>query len=291
MNRSPTRHGLCCLHCQVLSRVAECATGRKHVVDPQLVQMGQRLRDEEKESIDYAQAVSKAGELGIQVTQRTIRFYVNEGILPAPQKRGKTPVFPERQILNQLLSIHLMKTRFNRSLAEIKEIMQFQAEDSVILADKCTLLYEEYSRAEGLSRVQKDWMVDAFFRSLTGRLSLYPRSRRNEPGPRRAGDVLVTEIVEDVDKEGRWETPPGSETRWLSPEATLGVQESEGACDMGDLADEAASTRGLRRFRHPEQVRGRLRFGLPRVLSQSAVHRRAHRAGFCDYLSEPSSIR
>src|SRR4051812_24180450 len=113
--------------------------------NPKLREIGRLLKEEESRFIGYAEIERKSKELGFGMTIRTLRFYVDEGILPPPKKVGKAPVYEEEWILNVLLSIHLMKTRLNRSLADIRLILQrLQDGDAAILADKLSILYEEY---------------------------------------------------------------------------------------------------------------------------------------------------
>lgn len=85
--------------------------------------IGETLRNEESRFIGYPEIERKSRELGFGMSVRTIRFYVDEGILPSPKKVGKSPVFEEEWILNVLLAVHLMKSRFNRSLTEIRTVL------------------------------------------------------------------------------------------------------------------------------------------------------------------------
>ncbi|MFQ5653134.1 MAG: MerR family transcriptional regulator [Planctomycetota bacterium] len=192
------------------------------MIDRKVQEIGELLRREESEFIDYPTIAQKASEHGFPTSVRTLRFYVNERILPPPRRYGKSAVYKEKDILSLLLAIHLMKTRFQLSLAEIKTILGYQTGDPEVLADKCSLLYEEIERGRRLQRVEQDWLVDAFFQSLTGRMTLYPRSRRGEPGPRQAGEILITEIIEDLDRLARWEPDAGGhELRWIPPGEVL----------------------------------------------------------------------
>ena len=197
--------------------------------DARLGRISEILREEEDRFLGYEAISQRSAELGFATSVRTLRFYANEGILPPPRKRGKTPVFPEPQIFKLLLSIHLMKTRFQRSLAEIKAILQHQRENPEVLADKLSSLYEECDRSERLQRAEREWLVDAFFRSLTGKLTLYPRRVCGISGPRQAGELLLTEMLEDLAQLGRWVTPPRGEPTWCSPEEVLRETVKDGA--------------------------------------------------------------
>ena len=70
--------------------------------------IGRLLKEEEERFIDYAEIERQTAELGFPVSVRTLRFYVDEGVLPAPNKVGKKPVYDKDWILNVLLAIHLM---------------------------------------------------------------------------------------------------------------------------------------------------------------------------------------
>ncbi len=179
------------------------------------------LQQEERRLLDYPSIAARTRELGFPTSTRTLRFYVSEGILPPPLKVGKSPAFREDQILGMLLSICLMKTRFGRSLNEIKRILHGERGDAATLADKCALLYEEVAHRERLQRVEREWLVDAFFRTLTGELELYPRSRRGQPGARRPAELLITELLDDLDTVAKWTRDPQGEWSWTSPEEVL----------------------------------------------------------------------
>ena len=97
--------------CQMLSASEAVAS----LIDPKVRQIGELLRAEESQFVDFSTISQRSGELGFHTSVRTLRFYVNEGILPSPRRQRTTPVYPEREILNLLLAIHLMKTRFHRS--------------------------------------------------------------------------------------------------------------------------------------------------------------------------------
>ena len=130
----------------------------------------EKLKTEAQSFADYKTIEEKSAELGFPTSVRTLRFYVSEGILPPPRKRGKFPVYPQEWILSMLLAIHLMKTRFSRSLAEIKLILQGLAESPEILADKLTELYETVSgENHRLPAVEQRQLVDRFFATISGR--------------------------------------------------------------------------------------------------------------------------
>lgn len=131
--------------------------------------IGKVLQDEESRFIGYPEIERKSRELGFGMSVRTLRFYVDEGILPPPRKIGKTPVYEEEWILNVLLAIHLMKTRFSRSLTEIRQILLTMSESPEILADKLSVLYEDVTKSEDLLLVERAALQDAFFGLLTGR--------------------------------------------------------------------------------------------------------------------------
>src|SRR5579871_6060427 len=113
------------------------------MTNPKMREIGRLLKEEESRFIGYPEIEQKSKELGFGMTIRTLRFYVDEGILPPPKKVGKMPVYEEDWILNVLLAIHLMKTRLDRSLSEIRVILQRLQEDPSILADKLSVLYED----------------------------------------------------------------------------------------------------------------------------------------------------
>ena len=114
--------------------------------------IGKALKAEESRFIGYMEIERKSKALGFGMTVRTIRFYVDEGILPAPKKVGKTPVYSEDWILNVLLAIHLMKTRLNRTLTEIRTVLGRLNEPPAQLTDKLSVIYEDYVKGERSSR-------------------------------------------------------------------------------------------------------------------------------------------
>ena len=130
-----------------------------------------------------------------EFTVRTLRFYVDESILPPPKKVGKAPVYEEEWILNALLCIHLMKTRLSRSLTEIRTVLGRLQEDPTHLADKLSVLYEEYVRTEHLKPLERSGLQDAFFNLLCGKLG---------PGVQ-PSEVRLTALADSVLEDGRWE--------------------------------------------------------------------------------------
>ncbi|HVY61712.1 MAG TPA: MerR family transcriptional regulator [Planctomycetota bacterium] len=88
--------------------------------------MGRRIRAEEARYLDYREIEERSRDLGFPTSERTLRFYVTEGVLPPPPRRrgGKTPVYEEDWILEVLLKIHIMKTRQGMSLAAIREALR-----------------------------------------------------------------------------------------------------------------------------------------------------------------------
>lgn len=163
--------------------------------DHRLRSIGKILQEEQSRFIGYPEIERKSRELGFGMSVRTLRFYVDEGILPAPRKIGKTPVYEEEWILNVLLAIHLMKTRFNRSLTEIRQILQTMSESPEILADKLSVLYEDVTKSEELQLVERAALQDAFFALLTGKggQSL------------QASELRLTALVELFREQGRRE--------------------------------------------------------------------------------------
>ena len=164
--------------------------------------IGKTLQDEESRFIGYAEIERKSKELGFGMSVRTLRFYVDEGILPPPKKVGKTPVYEEEWILNVLLAIHLMKTRFNRSLTEIRVILGTMQEPPERLADKLSVLYEDFVKAGSLKPLERAGLIDAFFDLLTGKLG----------EALQASQVKLGGLVDTIDREGRVEGEA-----WLPP--------------------------------------------------------------------------
>lgn len=167
--------------------------------------IGRILKEEESRFIGYPEIEKKSRDLGFGMTVRTLRFYVDEGILPPPKKVGKTPVYEEEWILNVLLSIHLMKTRFARSLTDIRATLSLLQEDPAHLADKLSVLYEECSKDGALKPIERQGLIDAFFDLVTGRL-----------GPaRQASQVRLCDLVDAIKGAGRWDgeawSPPPRE--------------------------------------------------------------------------------
>jgi len=157
--------------------------------------IGKILQEEQSRFIGYPEIERKSRELGFGMSVRTLRFYVDEGILPAPRKIGKTPVYEEEWILNVLLAIHLMKTRFNRSLTEIRQILQAMSESPEILADKLSVLYEDVTKSEDLPLVERAALQDAFFALLTGKAGQSLQ----------ASELRLTALVELFREQGRLE--------------------------------------------------------------------------------------
>jgi DNA-binding transcriptional MerR regulator len=169
--------------------------------------IGRLLKEEEQRFIGYSEIESRTTEMGFPVSVRTLRFYVDEGILPPPNKVGKKPVYDQDWILNVLLCIHIMKTRLNRSLREIRAILGLLTENPTNLADKLSLLYEEYVKSNALKPVQRDWLIEAVFDRLTG---------KSGP-PCQPSKVQLMDFVALIEKDGRWRT--GSEGPiWEAPD-------------------------------------------------------------------------
>lgn len=171
--------------------------------------IGRLLKEEEQRFIGYSEIESRTTELGFPVSVRTLRFYVDEGILPPPNKVGKKPVYDEDWILNILLSIHIMKTRLNRSLREIRIILGHLTESPTNLADKLSLLYEEYVKSNALKPVERDWLIETVFDRLTGKGG----------APCQPSEVQLMDFVSAIEEEGQWKqtdkgpvwAPPPSE--------------------------------------------------------------------------------
>ncbi|HZU98189.1 MAG TPA: MerR family transcriptional regulator [Planctomycetota bacterium] len=167
------------------------------MTNPKMREIGRLLKDEESRFIGYPEIEQKSKELGFGMTVRTLRFYVDEGILPPPKKVGKAPVYEEDWILNVLLSIHLMKTRLDRSLSEIRVILQRLQEDPAVLADKLSVLYEDQVKNGTLKPVERMWLIEAFFGLLTGK---FERARN-------ASEVRISDLLRAVKELGNWKTP------------------------------------------------------------------------------------
>ena len=88
-------------------------------MDERLRELGRRMRADEARYLDYHEIEERSRSIGVPTSERTLRFYVTEGVLPPPVRRGgKTPVYEEDWILDVLLRIHALK-RQGKSLAEI----------------------------------------------------------------------------------------------------------------------------------------------------------------------------
>ncbi|MGE0707142.1 MAG: MerR family transcriptional regulator [Planctomycetota bacterium] len=180
--------------------------------------IGKALKDEESRFIGYAEIERKSKELGFGMSVRTLRFYVDEGILPPPKKVGKTPVYEEEWILNVLLSIHLMKTRFNRSLTEIRLILGSMREPPERLADKLSVLYEDYGPQGGaLSPLERAGLLDAFFDLLSGK----------HGDALQASEVRLGPLVDVISQQGVFEGEA-----WIPP-APAAVLASQGYAAPG----------------------------------------------------------
>lgn len=198
--------------------------------------IGRILKEEESRFIGYPEIEKKSRDLGFGMTVRTLRFYVDEGILPPPKKVGKTPVYEEEWILNVLLSIHLMKTRFARALTDIRAVLSLLQEDPAHLADKLSVLYEECSKDGGLKPIERQGLIDAFFDLLTGRYGV----------ARQPSQLRLCDLAEAIRTAGRWTgetwSPPPREAILASQgtePAAMAVSEAE-AGDSGG-ASAAAS--------------------------------------------------
>ena len=170
--------------------------------------IGRLLKEEEQRFIGYSEIESRTTELGFPVSVRTLRFYVDEGILPPPNKVGKKPVYDEDWILNILLSIHIMKTRLNRSLREIRIILNHLTESPTNLADKLSLLYEEYVKSNTLKPVQRDWLIETVFDRLTGKVG----------DPCQPSEVQLMNYVTAIEEKGSW-THTAKGPIWDPPES------------------------------------------------------------------------
>lgn len=188
--------------------------------------IGRLLKEEEERFIDYAEIERQTAELGFPVSVRTLRFYVDEGVLPAPNKVGKKPVYDKDWILNVLLAIHLMKARMNRSLKDIRSILGKLTEDPAILADKLSALYERHVRGGSLAPVQSDWLIEAFFDRLTGRVG-------DAVQPSALNLAQLAGLAEDAgawdSKRASWTPPPRDKlARIGAAEARIRIRERGG---------------------------------------------------------------
>jgi DNA-binding transcriptional MerR regulator len=191
-------------------------------VESRVEKVGAFLQAEASRCVSYAEIERLTGERGFPTSVRTIRFYVNEGILPAPWKQGNTPVYPREEILALLFSIHVMKTRFSRTLTQIRRILGHLQGEPELLAEKLALLCEEAHR-EGRHRVEQEWLVETYFGALDGSSDHYPRAKRGRPGPRGADEVLLLELLEDLER-GRWVRNELGETVWESPTEVISAE-------------------------------------------------------------------
>lgn len=148
-------------------------------MDPRLREAGERLQEQAACLVDYREIDARTRELGCHTSERTIRFYVSEGVLPPPPARrgGKTPVFELDWILPVLMAIHLMKARFGQNLAQIRSVVQNLRVAPTLLVDKLEVLYNDVllpaSNAQPsalggwvLSREQAHSVVKRFFTLL-----------------------------------------------------------------------------------------------------------------------------
>ena len=196
------------------------------MAESRVEKVGAKLQEEASRFVSYPEIEALTTERGFPTSVRTVRFYVNEGILPAPRKQGNTPVYPETEILSLLFSIHLMKSRFGQTLSQIRRVLHLLQGDPEVLAEKMALLYEEVHR-EGRHRVEQEWLVDTYFATLEGRCDHYPHSRRGVPGPRSADEVLVVELVDDLESRSVWEHEPEGGTVWRSPSEVIARERTE----------------------------------------------------------------
>ena len=190
------------------------------MTESRIEKVGALLQEEASRSITYPEIERLSTERGFPTSVRTLRFYVNEGILPPPRKHGGAPVYPREEILALLFAIHVMKARFGRTLVQVRRVLHHLAGDPEFLAEKLALLTEEVHR-EGRHRVEQEWLVETFFAALEGSSDLYPRARRGDAGPRAAEEILLIEMLEDLERLARWERDPGGEAVWRSPGEAL----------------------------------------------------------------------
>jgi len=172
--------------------------------------IGKLLKEEQRRFMTYPEIEARTEKLGFPVSVRTLRFYVEEGILPTPNKLGKSPVFDESWVLNVLLSLHIMKTRLGRSLKDIRQVLQNLNEDPVHLADKLSVLYEDQVVGGELKPVQREWLIDSVFALLEGR-----GLAAIQPSELDLGRALVA-----IEEHGIWKrTAEGSS--WEPPDLAL----------------------------------------------------------------------
>jgi len=192
------------------------------MAESRIEKVGALIQEEASRSITYPEIERLSAERGFPTSVRTIRFYVNEGILPPPRKHGATPVYPREEILSHLFAIHVMKARFGRTLTQVRRVLQHLSGDPELLAEKLALLTEEVRR-EGRHRVEQEWLSETFFAALDGSSDLYPRARRGDAGPRAAEEILLIEMLEDLEQLSRWERDGRGEAVWRSPTEALGA--------------------------------------------------------------------
>ncbi|MFN0056881.1 MAG: MerR family transcriptional regulator [Planctomycetota bacterium] len=190
-------------------------------METKAIELSRRLQADLGGLVDYRGLAARCAELGFRTTVRTLRFYVNEGLLGAPSLHGRVAMFPERETLHLLLVIHVLKTRFKSSLAAIRELVRQQSSELDVLAERCLELHAEANRTERWQRVERDWLLSAYLRTLRGDLTLYPRSRRGESGLRSPREVELAELYEDLRAHSSWRREPDASWRWVAPDEQL----------------------------------------------------------------------
>lgn len=203
--------------------------------------IGRILKEEESRFIGYPEIEKKSRDLGFGMTVRTLRFYVDEGILPPPKKVGKTPVYEEEWILNILLSIHLMKTRFARGLTDIRAVLGLLQEDPAHLADKLSVLYEECSKDGGLKPVERQALIDAFFDLLAGRLGV----------ARQPSQLRLCDLVDAIRTAGRWDGETWSPPPRAAILASQGTEQGAEVSEPGAAASRGPAARDAAGPEHP----------------------------------------
>lgn len=106
------------------------------------------------EPLTYPEIVQETEAKGFPTSERTLRLYVTEGLLPPPGTRGGVPAFERAFILGALAAIDLMRRRFELTLGEARSVMRALTEEPEALAEKLRVIDAEVltpARLEGVA--------------------------------------------------------------------------------------------------------------------------------------------
>jgi DNA-binding transcriptional MerR regulator len=130
--------------------------------------------DDKAALLSFERILERCKARGLDVTERMLRFYATEGILPRPEGTD-TELGYGPWVVTRLAVIDTMRNRFGRSLRDIRTLLRGEDDHGALLLEKLRAIDEEYLRPaiEGrseasLSREEANRLVERFFAAISG---------------------------------------------------------------------------------------------------------------------------